>query len=192
MLLGVYVFILTACGSKEEFKAGKETENVVVEEAVPEVTDSEAEETVAKDEVVPETIVEETVVKELEKELYIPEGINMESTLPGEEWVASFVGNVDEPVVVIFNDNTGRKEVVQNGSEVIINPDEDRIAAYWTEQNMYSEPYNISVKEAYSFDNYVIRVLDADKLRSIPERQAKITVKGGPEDWVLEFTIIVE
>lgn len=174
MLLVVFVFTLTACGSKQETTAIKEIEAVAVEEAVA------------------ETVVEETVIEESVREIYIPEGIDMESTLSGEEWIASFVGNVNEPVVVIFNDNNGRKEVVQADSEVIINPDEDRIAAYWTEQNMYSEPYNISVKETYSFYNYEIRVLAAERLRCIPERQAKMTVKGGPKDWVLEFTIIVE
>lgn len=135
---------------------------------------------------------EETAIEETVEELYIPEGIDMESTLPGEEWVASFVGKVTEPVVVIYNDITGRKEVVQAGSEVTVNPDEDRIAAYWAEKNCYSEPYKISVKETYSFDNYEIRVLDAEKLRSVPKRQAKMTIRGGAEEWVIEFTIIVE
>ena len=79
---------------------------------------------------------EETAIEETVEELYIPEGIDMESTLPGEEWVASFVGKVTEPVVVIYNDITGRKEVVQAGSEVTVNPDEDRIAAYWAEKKL--------------------------------------------------------
>ena len=135
---------------------------------------------------------EETAIEETVEELYIPEGIDMESTLPGEEWVASFVGKVTEPVVVIYNDITGRKEVVQAGSEVTVNLDEDRIAEYWAEKNCYSEPYKISVKETYSFDNYEIRVLDAEKLRSVPKRQAKMTIRGGAEEWVIEFTIIVE
>lgn len=135
---------------------------------------------------------EETAIEETVEELYIPEGIDMESTLPGEEWVASFVGKVTEPVVLIYNDITGRKEVVQAGSEVTVNPDEDRIAEYCAEKNCYSEPYKISVKETYTFDNYEIRVLDAEKLRSVPKRQAKMTIRGGAEEWIIEFTIIVE
>lgn len=77
-----------------------------------------------------EEIIERTTEIE-EVSLYIPEGINMESTLPGQEWLDSFIGKVNEPVVVIYNDNTERKEVVQADSEVIINPDEDTIAVYW-------------------------------------------------------------
>ncbi len=192
MLFVVSMFSLTACGSKEAVESVNETETVAVEAAVVEEASAEVSETEVVHEVVAETVVEETAIKESTEEIYIPEGIDMESTLSGEEWVASFVGKVAEPVVVVFNDNTGRKEVVQANSEVTINPDEDMIATYWLEKNMYSEPYHISVKETYSFDYYEIRKLDAKRLRSIPERDAKMTIKGGTEDWVLEFTIIVE
>lgn len=188
MLLGVSLFILTACGST----TAKEAENVVVEEAVIEVANSEAEETVSNHKVVLETIVEETVVKETEKELYIPEGVVMESKLSGEEWIASFVGNVNEPVVVIFNDNNGRKEVVQEDSEVIINPDEDRIALYWTEIGTAKMIAGISIKESINADLYDIIVMDAEKMRNIPERPIEITMEKDSEKWYINFTIISE
>ena len=189
MLLGISVLI--GCSSEPTTETTKNEHEAVVIEVPTKVEKTEAEvseETI----VVEEVIVDEIVTEEPAEEMYIPEGIDMESTLPGEEWVASFVGNVTEPVVVIYNDNSGRKEVVQANSEVTINPDEDMIATYWPEKNMYSEPYNISVKETYSFDNYEIRALDAERLRSIPERQVEMTVTGGAEDWVIEFTIISE
>lgn len=139
-----------------------------------------------------EAATEESVVEETVEALYIPEGIDMASTLPGEEWVASFVGNVAEPVVVIYNDNTGRKEVVQANSEVTINPDEDMIAVYFQDKGMGETTHAISVKETKAEDNYHILIMDSEKMRSIPERPAKVTVRGGAEDWVIEFTIIVE
>ena len=39
---------------------------------------------------------------------------------------------------------------------------------------------------------YEINIMDSEKMRSIRNRPAKVTVRGGTEDWILEFTIIVE
>lgn len=184
--------ILIGCGSKATTETVKSEPEVVVKEEAPKV--EEVVETKVPEEtaVVEETIVEETVVEEPEDALYIPEGIDMESTLPGEEWLASFVGNVAEPVVVIYNDNSGRKEVVQANSEVTINPDEDMIAVYWPEISMGCTTYAISTNGLITSDYYEIEIMDSEKMRTIPERPAKVTVMGGAEDWVIEFTIIVE
>ena len=184
--------ILIGCGSKTTTETVKSEPEAVVKEEAPKV--EEVVETKVPEEatVVGEPIVEETVVEEPAEELYIPEGIDMESTLPGEEWVASFVGNVAEPVVVIYNDNSGRKEVVQANSEVTINPDEDMIAVYFQDKSMGETTYAISVKETKVAECYHILIMDAEKMRTIPERPAKVTVMGGAEDWVIEFTIIVE
>ena len=184
--------MLVGCGAKATTETVKSEPETVVKGEAPKVEEVETKEVSEEAVIAEETIVEETVVEETVEELYIPEGIDMESTLPGEEWVASFVGNVAEPVVVIYNDNSGKKEVVQPNSVVTINPDEDIVAVYWPEIGMYSKPYNIIVKETYSKDNYDIRELDAEELRKIPERPAKMTVTGGAEDWVIEFTIISE
>ena len=189
MLLGISVLI--GCSSEPTTETTKNEHEAVVIEVPTKVEETEAEVS-EETAVVEEVIVEETVNEEPAEELYIPKGIDMESTLSGKEWVASFVGNVTEPVVVIYNDNTGRKEVVQANSEVTINPDEDIIAVYWPEKGMKSIPYAISIIEVYGFDNYELNVLDADRMRSIPKRPAEITVTGGAEDWVIEFTIISE
>ena len=183
-IISLLSLLLVGCSSEATTKPVKSEPEAVVKEEAPKVEEA----TVA------ETIVEETVVEEPTEDLYIPEGIDMESTLPGEEWVASFVGKVAEPVVVIYNDNTGRKEVVQAGSEVTVNPDEDVIAVYWPKEGMSSTPCAISVIRTNRTDNYDIYYeLDAESMRSIPERPASITVKGsGEEDWVIEFTILVE
>ena len=87
----------------ENEKTRNEPEAVVIEKPtkVEEAETEVSEETTVVDEV----IVDETVTEEPAEELYIPEGIDMESTLSCEEWVASFVGNIAESVVVIYNDN---------------------------------------------------------------------------------------
>lgn len=184
--------ILIGCGSKATTETVKTELEAVVKEEVPKV--EEVVETKVSEEaaVTEEPIVEETVVEEPAEEIYIPEGIDMESTLPGEEWVASFVGNVAEPVVVIYNDNSGRKEVVQANSEVTINPDEDMVAVYLNEVEMGATSNAISVKETVVEEYYHMYKMDSAKMRDIPERNAKITVRGGAEDWFIEFKIIVK
>ena len=42
----------------------------------------------------------------------------MESTLPGLDWIQTFNGIIDEPKFVIFNDETNKKVIVENGQEV--------------------------------------------------------------------------
>ena len=182
--------ILIGCGSKTTTETVKSEPEAVVKEEAPKV--EEVETKVPEEAATEEPVVEETIVEEPAEEFYIPEGIDMESTLPGEEWIASFVGNVAEPVVVIYNDNSGRKEVVQANSEVTINPDEDMIAVYWPEISMGCTTYAISTNGLITSGYYEIEIMDSEKMRSIPERPAKVTVMGGAEDWVLEFTIIVE
>ena len=174
----------------ENEKTRNEPETVVIEKPtkVEEAETEVSEETT----VVEEVIVDETVTEEPAEELYIPEGIDMESTLSCEEWVASFEGNIAESVVVIYNDNTGRKEVVQENSEVTINPDEDMIAVYWKEMGIGKELKGISIKDSTPSECYEIIKTDSEKMRDIPERPIQITVKEKEADWVINFTIISE
>lgn len=190
----IFIMGTLLCGcSSNSTETTAPVDNAVVEEEMMETSESteEAEETTSVEEpVVEEAIVEEPAIEETK--LYIPEGIDMESTLTGEEWLASFVGKVQEPVVVIINDNTGRKEVVQANSEVTVNPDEDRIAVYWNEIGMGYETHSISRNGTKASEYYDILTMDSEKMRDIPEREAKVDVTGGASEWSIEFTIIVE
>lgn len=183
-LICMFSLMLSACGSKEEPATKVETSKEVKEEVVdvPETT------------VVEEETVEETVVaKEPEKELYIPEGIDITSTLPGQEWLDTFVGNVNEPVAVVFNDNTGRKEVIQGKSEVGINPDEDRIAIFLNESDMSQMLYNIFPKDLINTENYTICILDPVEQRNMVGTDAGFTIYSGDEECAfIEFEIILE
>ena len=58
------------------------------------------------------------------------EGIDMESTLPGREWVqTTFPGVIDTPKVVVYNDETNRKTIVEEG-EVVVYNESDTFAMY--------------------------------------------------------------
>ena len=188
-MISLLSLLLVGCSSEAATEPIKSEPEAVVKEEAPKVEEVVE---VPEEATVEEPVVEEPVVEEKAEDLYIPKGIDMESTLPGEEWVASFVGKVAEPVVVIYNDNTGRKEVVQAGSEVTVNPDEDRIAVYWNVISMGRTTLAISTKEIITSEYYEINIMDSEKMRSIRNRPAKVTVRGGTEDWILEFTIIVE
>lgn len=62
-------------------------------------------------------------------EVVVYEGIDMESTLPGKEWVHTFVGSIDEPKLVVFNDETNKKVIVEHQQEFEFG-EGDRMAFY--------------------------------------------------------------
>ncbi len=83
--------------------------------------------------------------------------------------------------------------MIQAGSKVTINPDEDIIAVYWGIDGMSSTPYAISVSKCYYYKYYEIYEFDKERLRSVPKRPASITVKDkGEEYWTIEFTMLVQ
>lgn len=81
----------------------EEIENVEAETPIAENTEPEttaANIATEKQEAVPEPTPEPT------PEPILYEEIDMESTLPGIEWIATFEGIIEEPKIVIFNDET--------------------------------------------------------------------------------------
>ena len=125
VLVMLMAMLLTACSSgktdvapaSEETSAAeadKETEQVKEEAAEPEPT---AEPT---SEPTPEPTPEAVVY----------EGIDMESTLPGLEWMATFDEIVNEPLIVVYNDDTNKKVIVNEGDEVEFSRSNDVLALY--------------------------------------------------------------
>lgn len=106
--------LLTACGSNQAVAPSTEAETTKVETAKTEETEPVA--PVETEEVVESTTEEPA----LTPEPVVYEGIDMESTLSGEEWVKTFDGVIEEPKMVIFNDETNKKVIVENGQEVAI------------------------------------------------------------------------
>jgi hypothetical protein len=115
--------LLTACSS------GQATETPAKEETTKaEVTEETAE--VEQEEVAtPEPTEKPTPEPEVEDSKY--PGIDMESTLPGLEWIATFDEiDVDEPIIVVYNDDTNKKVIVNEGDEVEFSKSSDTIAFY--------------------------------------------------------------
>ena len=103
--------IITACSSSQAVEPTSITEDV--EEDSKEKTPILSESVTTK---MAEDNVESSSESLAEPVVY--EGIDMESVLPGEQWVASFKGIVHEPKLVVFNDETNKKIIVEEGQEI--------------------------------------------------------------------------
>ena len=112
VLVMLMAMLLTACSSGKTDAAPASEETSAVE------ADKEAElaEQAKEEAAEPEPTAEPT--PEPTPEAVVYEGIDMESTLPGEQWVASFNGIIDEPKLVVFNDETNKKVILEEGQEV--------------------------------------------------------------------------
>lgn len=126
--------LLTACSSGETAAAPAKEEAPAVEASKESEPVEQVKEDVAEPEATtePETTEEaepETTTEEPEVEAVVYEGIDMESTLPGMEWMATFDGIIDELKMVVYNDETNKKVIVENGQEVEFS-DTDTFAIY--------------------------------------------------------------
>ena len=63
---------------------------------------------------------------------------------------------------------------------------------YWTEIGTAKMTVGISIKESINSDLYEIIIMDAEKMRSIPERPIEISVEKDSEEWYINFTLISE
>ena len=102
--------LLTACSNQSAAAPAKEE--------ATEVKEDTAEVEQVKEVAEPEPTVEPTPEPTPEPEVSKYEGIDMESTLPGIEWLDTFDGIINEPKLVVFNDDTNKKVIVENGDTV--------------------------------------------------------------------------
>ena len=124
VLVMLMATLLTACGSNKAVAPSNDAETTKVETAQAEET--EPTETTEVEEVAE---VEPTAEPTPEDTKYA--GIDMESTLPGLEWIATFDNiAVDEPIIVVYNDETNKKVIVQEGDEVEFSKSSDILAIY--------------------------------------------------------------
>lgn len=100
--------LLTACSNQSAAAPAKEE--------VTEVKEDTAEVEQVKEVAEPEPTAEPTPEPEVEDSKY--PGIDMESTLPGIEWLDTFDGIINEPKLVVFNDDTNKKVIVENGDTI--------------------------------------------------------------------------
>lgn len=143
-VMGMLVALLTACSSGETMESTYEpTDDEIsvaevskdaasVDLADNEVSEAEvAAKMKAADEVVTEAVGEEKVngEEETEEEVDGYAQIDMESNLPGVEWIQTFDGVIEEPKLIVFNDSTNKKIILEDFEEVEFY-DDDTLAVY--------------------------------------------------------------
>lgn len=167
MVMLVAIF-LTSCSSSE----ATETESTPVKEEIPEVGTSKESETVEQvkedtiepkatteqettNEVATETTSEEETSSEVEEEVDEYAKIDMESTLPGVEWIQTFDGIIDEPKLIVFNDSTNKKIILEDMEEVEFT-DDDTFAVYIPkDRGKISDDYSFEFEEVNYYDSVV-------------------------------------
>lgn len=190
---------LVACGGEKtnDTNAGGNIDDapVVTAEPTTEVTPAPVDEY----ETTPaptEEPVEEATPAPTEEPSVVYEGIDMESTLPGQEWLETFICVIDEPKVVVFSDITGKKVIVEQEGEVTINPDEDAMALFfpegYTNGNVTNGIARNADKKMISTGNYEIFYLDSKEMRAVGESKAAFLVMKGDERVVLIVSLKIE
>lgn len=101
---------LTACGSGDTAASTSMEEQTANTEAVT----GEVAEVVGDEAVEVKEVIEPEPTPEDNKYM----GIDMESTLPGIEWMDTFDGIINEPKLVVFSDETNKKIIVERGDTV--------------------------------------------------------------------------
>lgn len=130
VLLPLISMLVVACGgTKSEENASSTTDVMLEKNTEP----KETPEPTIEPEIKEETIVEDKVEETIEEDPYA--SIDMESTLPGLEWMATFDEILTDPVVVIYNDETNKKIIVKEGDEVEFSRTKDILAFYTPDIN---------------------------------------------------------
>lgn len=177
--------LLTACGSGQAAVASTEAEAAKVETAKAE----EAEPTAPAETKEAEPTAEST------PEPVTYEGIDMKSTLPGKEWIQTFDGVIEEPKMVIFNDETNKKIILENGQEVefsdtdtfaIWGPSNKKIIGSALNQQPKMFRDNSSVEQAIFYYDIRKDIKDGDKV----DLSQELEVDG--EKLVLNVTLVVK
>ena len=110
VLAAILATVLTACGAPATAAVTTEDIQPVVEKA------QEVAQEVVTEEVVEEVVAEPTPEPTPEPIIY--EGIDYESTLSAVDWAGTFVGIIDEPKGIVYNEATNKHEIIENGKEV--------------------------------------------------------------------------
>ena len=137
VLIMLVATLLTACSSNQSAAAPAKEEATEVKEDTAEV--EQVKEEVAE----PKPTAEPTPEPTSEPEVSKYEGIDMESTLPGIEWLDTFDGIINEPKLVVFNDETNKKVIVEKFDTVEFSPT-DTMATYVPADKESSPKYLIS------------------------------------------------
>ncbi|MBQ8877698.1 MAG: hypothetical protein IJ029_03140 [Lachnospiraceae bacterium] len=188
LLLITMVFLLCACGKNEVTSQTEGAEEMVQENAEAGVA--------AMQEEIPEPTPEPTLEPTPEPTPVVYEGIDMESDLPGAEWMLTFEGIILEPKLVVFSDVTGKKQIVENGDVVYFNPDTDRIGVYLPEGSYATgnKARALNARKMIAHENeYVIFELEPEATREFGNAiDPAIYVEFNGKEIELPFELVLE
>ncbi len=180
----VMATLLTACGSGQAAVASTEAEAAKVETAKAE----EAEPTAPVETKEAEPTAEPT------PEPVTYEGIDMESTLPGVEWIKTFDGVIEEPKMVIFNDETNKKVIVENGQKVEFSEGDNLLIYTPAKMQVYIESAQNDYEtfdEVAGNENYYILSKLSVEVKDGDEVALEYNIKGEGE-YTLNITLIAK
>ena len=180
--------LLTACGSNQAAAPSTETETTKVETAKAEETESVA--PVETEEIVESTAEETTPTPEP----VVYEGIDMESTLPGTEWIKTFDGVIEEPKMVIFNDETNKKVIVENGQKVEFSEGDNLLIYTPAKMQVYIESAQNDYEtfdEVTGYENYYMLSKLSVEVHDGDEVALEYNIKGEGE-YTLNITLIAK
>ena len=176
--------ILSACTSsvaepskKEEVAKAEQTTQVVEEVKTEEPT--------------PEPTAEPTPEPTPEPVVY--EGIDMESTLPGIEWMETFEGIIEEPVFVVYNDETNKKVIVQDGGEVEL-AQSDTLTVYTQKgiETMAADGKGVKKISSNYYNNVVYTIIVFEEGYEISEDIISVGLYDGETKTTIKCTIVPE
>ena len=143
------MIILVGCGKKTEVLDETSTSEAEIQTEETSTTEPASEETT------------ETAVPEVAPVIY--EGIDMESTLPGREWVITFKGIIDTPRFVVFNDEINKKIIAENEQYVPFQKG-DTLILYTPNAESVSKSKGLKIEESWGTSDYIEFKLDEDNL----------------------------
>ena len=162
VLVMAMALLLTACGSSQVTSNQEKTTEPTTSpetEVAEEVTETEVKEEV-------EEVVQENEEELIETDPYAE--IDMESTLPGIEWMQTFDGIIEEPKLVVFNDSTNKKVILEELQEVEFY-DDDTLAVY-IPKDRGNVVTNENISGAYEEIEYYDNIVTLRKIPSIISR----------------------
>lgn len=143
--------LLTACSSNQPATVQINEETAEVKEDITEVEQVKQE----VSELEPTTEPTSNPTSESASEPTPVPTPDTESALPGVEWIQTFNGIIDEPKLVVFNDSTNKKIILEDLQEVEFEED-DTLAVYIPEgRGKIVDDYYFCFDEVNYYDSVV-------------------------------------
>ena len=116
-------------------------------------------------------------------------GIDMNSELSGKEWLKTFDNVINEPKIVVYNDQTGRKQIIEPNDKVLINHESDILAIHMPDGYAMIGYGDLILKDSALGDSYKILYLDFDAMIKNKTWNPLLMISYKDEEFSIEFKI---